>query len=256
MPQKTARPRTLKKTTAQKSEKLKIPKTIRKRDGSIVAFETERIAVAVAKAIKASGEQQAVEAPQLVKNAVVRDLSHILEHNKHYVPVVEEIQDLVERQLILHRFASGAKSYILYREKRSELRRGQKQVPEKIKELNEESKQYFRSPLSEFVFYTSYSRWIVEENRRETWVEAIDRYITFMRETTTDKLTEKEYAEIREYMLGMKALGSMRLLWGAGNAARKTNVTAYNCAFTAPRSWKDIAEIMYVSTKIFPPCGV
>jgi ribonucleoside-diphosphate reductase alpha chain len=247
MPQKTQSAKKVKKIVAKKEEKMKIPKTLRKRDGSIVPFDAERIAVAVAKAIKASGEQHAVNAPQLVKDSVLRDLGMILQSNKHYVPVVEEIQDLVERQLILHRFASAAKSYILYREKRAELRRGKRDVPEKIKELTEESKKYFRSPLSEYVFYTSYSRWVVEENRRETWVEAIDRYISFMRETTTDKLSEKEYAEVREYMLGMKALGSMRLLWGAGPAARKTNVTAYNCAFIAPRSWKDIAEIMYIS---------
>jgi len=247
MPQKTSRRRKEANSSKTQTEKLKIPKTVRKRGGAIVPFDAERIEKAVAKAIKASGEQNAEHAPMLVKDAVLRDLGHILQHNKHYVPVVEEVQDLVERQLILHRYANAAKAYILYREKRSELRRGQKQVPEKVKELNEESKKYFRSPLSEFVFYTSYSRWIVEENRRETWVEAVDRYVSFMRETTGDKLTEKEYDEVREYILGMKALGSMRLLWGAGGAARKTNVTAYNCAFTAPQSWKDIAEIMYIS---------
>ena len=47
-------------------------------------------------------------------------------------------------------------------------------------------------------------------------------------------------------MLNMKALGSMRLLWGAGKAARATNVCAYNCSFIAPAAWQDFAEVMYV----------
>jgi len=42
-----------------------------------------------------------------------------------------------------------------------------------------------------------------------------------MRESIGDKLTEPEYSEIREYMLNMKTLGSMRLLWSAGRAVKK-----------------------------------
>jgi ribonucleoside-diphosphate reductase alpha chain len=67
-----------------------------------------------------------------------------------------------------------------------------------------------------------------------------------MRENLGDKLSESEYSEIKENMLHMKAMGSMRLLWGAGVAARATNVCAYNCAFVAPKKWQDFAEIMYV----------
>jgi ribonucleoside-triphosphate reductase (thioredoxin) len=39
----------------------------------------------------------------------------------------------------------------------------------------------------------------------------------------------------------------MRLLQFAGRAAEATNVCAYNCSFTAPASFQDIAEIMYIS---------
>lgn len=38
----------------------------------------------------------------------------------------------------------------------------------------------------------------------------------------------------------------MRLLWSAGEAARKTNVAAYNCSFIAPESLQDFGEIMYI----------
>jgi ribonucleoside-diphosphate reductase alpha chain len=38
----------------------------------------------------------------------------------------------------------------------------------------------------------------------------------------------------------------MRLLWSAGEAARKTNVAAYNCSYIAPESLRDFGEIMYI----------
>ena len=110
-----------------------------------------------------------------------------------------------------------------------------------------ESKQYFRNSLAEFVYYRSYSRWIDEEQRRETWIETVDRYMNFMRENLDKKLHEKEYAEIREAILKHEVMPSMRLMWSAGSAARKTNVTGYNCSFIAPSKLRDFGEIMYLS---------
>jgi len=68
-----------------------------------------------------------------------------------------------------------------------------------------------------------------------------------MRENIGDKLTENEYDEVREAILNQEVMPSMRLMWGAGKAARKTNVVGYNCAFIAPTKLKDFAEIMYLS---------
>ena len=61
------------------------------------------------------------------------------------------------------------------------------------------------------------------------------------------KLTEKEYAEVREAILKQEVCPSMRLLWSAGKACRATDVCSYNCAYIAPTSWRDLSEIMYVS---------
>ena len=83
--------------------------------------------------------------------------------------------------------------------------------------------------------------------RRETWVEAIDRFMDYMKENMGSKLSETKYAEVREAILKQEICPSMRLLWSAGKACRKTNVCAYNCAYIAPKSWRDLSEIMYVS---------
>ncbi|MEK7650670.1 MAG: ATP cone domain-containing protein [Patescibacteria group bacterium] len=234
-------------TVAKKSSKsVKFFKQIKKRDGSVVLFEEKRIAVAVSKAMKASGEGDEKSAAQVARG-VARDLqAEAKKVGKTYLPTVEGVQDLVEKQLIAHNFAKVAKAYILYRERRAEVRREKGEVPKEVRDLATESKQYFRNQLSEYVYYTTYSRWLEDKNRRETWVETVQRYIDFMQTNLGDKLKAKEYEEVREYMLGMKALGSMRLLQFAGKAASSSNVAAYNCAYIAPSAWQDFGEIIYI----------
>jgi ribonucleoside-diphosphate reductase alpha chain len=121
------------------------------------------------------------------------------------------------------------------------------EVPEKVRKLADESKKYFRNSLGEFIYLRTYSKWIPEENRRETWVETVDRYMAFMKEHTGKKLKDSEYKEIRDGILKQEAMPSMRLLQFAGKATHASNVCAYNCSFTAPESFRDISEIMYIS---------
>ena len=69
----------------------------------------------------------------------------------------------------------------------------------------------------------------------------------YMKENMGSKFTEAEYRELREAILNQEICPSMRLLWSAGKACRRTNVCSYNCAYIAPISWRDLSEIMYVS---------
>ncbi|MFW5720397.1 MAG: hypothetical protein ACOCXT_05205, partial [Candidatus Dojkabacteria bacterium] len=125
-------------------------------------------------------------------------------------------------------------------------KRAETTIPDNVKKLFRESKKYFKNQLAEFVYLRTYARWIEDEGRRETWIETVDRYVDFMRENLGKKLTEEEYAEVREAILNQEAMPSMRLLQFAGNAVKKTNVCAYNCSFIAPTKLKDFAEIMYI----------
>jgi len=222
-------------------------KNITKRDGSVANFDLDKIIKAITKAMIQCAEGGEKES-QAVAKLVLKELEFVTKkQGGKYVPNVEEIQDLVEKHLILSQYPATAKSYILYRERRSEARREHGDVPERVKQLVNDSKKYFRNPLGEFVFYRTYARWIEEESRRETWIETIDRYMDFMKENLGDKLTIKEYKEVREAILNQEAMPSMRLLQFAGKAARATNVAAYNCSFVAPSKLQDFAEIMYVS---------
>lgn len=221
---------------------------IQKRDGQVVPFDEKHIFRAIWRAMEASKEGTDVDAEKLMYR--VLDALIVLKKEKNekvFIPTVEKIQDIVENELIASNFIQTAKAYILYRKNRAMVRDKVGFVPEKVKELVNESKKYFRNPLAELVYYRSYAKWIPEEGRRETWIETIDRYVSFMKENLGSKLTEAEYSEIREAILNQEVMPSMRLLQFAGKAARKTNICAYNCSFIAPRSFQDFGEIMYIS---------
>ncbi len=220
--------------------------TIRKRDGQAEPFDPARIEQAVLKAFNATGEASN-GFPALVATKVTDTLSQQIAADPTFQPSVETIQDLVEEQLMANGFLKVAKAYILYRKERQTVRSHSHGVPAHVRQLADESKKYFKNSLAEFVYYRTYARWIKEENRRETWVETVGRYIGYMREQLGSKLTDDEYAELEQAILRQEVMPSMRLLQFAGPAVRATNVCAYNCSYIAPESFQDLAEIMYVS---------
>ena len=233
------------KNTVNGKKEVKLVKSIQKRDGTIVPFDLMKIVGAIHKGMLVSGEGSLEEA-ELVATKVFADLVRISKKYPNFVPTVEGIQDSVEKELILSEYVKTAKEYILYRAKRNELRK-EFIISKEIKDKIAESSKYFKGSYQEFIFYQFYSRFRDELGRRETWVEAIDRFIDFMKEKLDKKLTPAEYSEVREAIIKQEICPSMRLLWASGKAARNSNVTAYNCAYIAPVSWQDLSEIMYVS---------
>jgi len=219
-------------------------KQIKKRDGRIVPFDQTRITNAVFKAMQAVGEGNLKSDPIKVSERVINELAKKFLGSS--IPQVEEIQDMVEEVLILMDFPKTVKAYILYRHNRANIRDKKKSIPENVKKLVEESKKYFKNPLSEFIYYRTYSRWIDKEGRRETWIETVDRYINFMKEKIGNNLEDKYYQEIREAILRQEVMPSMRLMWSSGITAKTTNVTAYNCSYIAPTKLRDFSEIMYL----------
>jgi ribonucleoside-diphosphate reductase alpha chain len=234
-----------KKKIAVKVKAPSIP-TIIKRDGRIVPFDLEKIANAIWKGMN-SVDEGSLEEAKVVANQVYSELIRIKRKFNNFIPTVEGIQDVVEQELMRSDYVKAAKHYVLYRQERAKLRLQGVEVPENVRKLALDSQKYFRNALGEFVYYRSYSRWIEEENRRETYIETVDRYISFMKENLGSKLKDTEYKEIREAILNQQAMPSMRLLQFSGKAARATNVCAYNCSFIAPESFQDLAEIMYIS---------
>jgi ribonucleoside-diphosphate reductase alpha chain len=96
-----------------------VPSKIRKRDGRIVEFDQEKITVAIYKAAESVGGRDRGLAQQL-SDTVVKDLGK--KFNNQHIPTVEEVQDIVEKVLIESGHAKTAKSYILHRQKRRDIR--------------------------------------------------------------------------------------------------------------------------------------
>lgn len=223
-------------------------KKIKKRSGEIVEFKPELIELAVDKAFKEVGEKANGFAKK-ISLQVESDLVKVKKFSSddNFIPHVEMIQDLVEEELMKNHYVKVAKAYILYRQKRTDLRAKRREVPKHVQELSDESKKYFKNPLSEFIFYRSYSRWIEAEQRRETWIETVDRYLGYMKKNLKEAISDQDYNDLRVAILKQEVMPSMRLFQFSGKAADKTNVCAYNCAYIAPESFQDLAEIMYVS---------
>ncbi|MCX9025786.1 MAG: vitamin B12-dependent ribonucleotide reductase [Candidatus Methanoperedens sp.] len=91
---------------------------IKKRDGRIVDFDSAKIANAVFKAFIATKSKDGKRAEDIAKQVV-----ELLETRITGIPGVEDVQDAVEEVLIKNGYTGVAKAYILYREKRSQIRK-------------------------------------------------------------------------------------------------------------------------------------
>lgn len=121
---------TPKKTTKKNKTEIKkgITKII-KRSGKAVAFNPEKITKAVLKAFATTGEGELKDAQNVAKK-----VTQILNKNFHkgYVPEIEEVQDTVEKVLMILDFNETAKAYILYRDQHSKVRETEEALDEAV----------------------------------------------------------------------------------------------------------------------------
>lgn len=89
-----------------------------KRDGTLVPFEKTKIVHAINEAFLSSNEGNKLIAQKITESIMER----ITRIYRDEVPTIEEIQDIVEDTLISYNFIKTAKSYILYRNKKSQKR--------------------------------------------------------------------------------------------------------------------------------------
>lgn len=113
-------------------------KKIKKRNKKIVDFKKEKIINAIYKATEAVGEPN-YNLSKLLTEKVVERLEKELKPRE--IPTVEGVQDVVEQVLVNSGQARVAKAYILYREKRTEIRRQKQQILNKT-EIDEVDKAF------------------------------------------------------------------------------------------------------------------
>ncbi len=127
-----------------------------KRDYTTVDFDFQKIANAIFKAMQAVDHGSENDA-QNVAFEVLQELKKRKELDSHYIPTVEEVQDVVENKLMESEFLDVAKAYILYRNKRAETRKSD------IFEKRINLKPYEYPQLYEYVSAIRHSYWIHTE---------------------------------------------------------------------------------------------
>lgn len=96
----------------------------------------------------------------------------------------------------------------------------------------------------DYIHISRYARYVDELGRRETWDETVDRYIAHFKKHT--KSRKVPWDELREAILNLEVMPSMRALMTAGKALEKDQVAGYNCSYLVIDNPKAFDEIMYV----------
>lgn len=226
--------------------KVKMPRQIVKRDGRIVSFEPERIENALRRCYSSLANQ-----PQTPVEEITQHVVNVVAA-KYDLPTVEGVQDIVEMVLQAAGEYEAAKHYILYRAEHAKMR-VLRPIPDEVRAAFSASDKYFPTQLQKFQFYDKYSRFNYDLGRRETWIETVDRAVNYLRELSEYRLPQETYERIRQGILEMKVMPSMRLLAMAGPAARRNNVAIYNCSYLPVDSIDSFVEALVISMS---GCGV
>lgn len=92
------------------------------------------------------------------------------------------------------------------------------------------------------IHLSRYSRWLEDEQRRETWDETITRYMENWRKL----LDDEEWHDLWTAIHDMEIMPSMRAMWASGPALEKDNTVAYNCSFLCVDNARAFDEAMYI----------
>ena len=107
-----------------------------------------------------------------------------------------------------------------------------------------------------FIHKSRYARWLDSEGRRENWNETVERYLSFMWENTPVVQLGKQnsiFNELKEAIINLQVMPSMRALMTAGPALKRENIAGYNCSYIPidnPRSFDEIVYILMNGTGV------
>ena len=102
---------------------------------------------------------------------------------------------------------------------------------------------YLPSDYQTFIATSRYARWLEGEGRRETWGETVERYLQNIAKTW---LKPVDLDEMRDAILSLEVMPSMRSLMTAGKAAERDNTCMYNCSYLPVDDPKSFDEAMFI----------
>ena len=97
---------------------------------------------------------------------------------------------------------------------------------------------------SKFIAASRYARWQDADSRRETWEETAQRYVNFFKDR--NQINDKQANEIKEAIVNLEVMPSMRCVMTAGPALDRDNVAGFNCSYLPIDHPKAFDELMYI----------
>ena len=99
--------------------------------------------------------------------------------------------------------------------------------------------------LAKLVYYRTYSRWLPDEGRRETWKETCVRAVEYNCSLAPTSIYEAQ--RLFDNMFNLKQFISGRSLWiGGSEASKKTKLANFNCSFVVIDSIKSLCDLFYL----------
>ncbi len=103
---------------------------------------------------------------------------------------------------------------------------------------------YLPTDYQSFIHTSRYARWLEEEGRRESWSETVERY---MDNVVRTKAGDDSYVnKIRDAIMSLEVMPSMRAMMTAGPAATRDNTCMYNCSYLPVDDPKSFDEAMFI----------
>lgn len=220
-------------------------KQVKKRNGSVVEFDADRIYSAVQRCLTELkyGAKEIEEACKRVRSQVENLVSM-----RSDVINVEDVQNMVEMQLMACGLWDAAKHYILFRESKR-LQREEAPISDVVVAAFAENDKYFSNEIQKFQALDKFARFDHDKGRRETWPETVNRVLGFFSrhcESRKYSIKAEEWADLRNSLLRLEASPSMRCVQMAGPALERCHVGVYNCSFQFLQNTTDMAEELYI----------
>lgn len=109
---------------------------------------------------------------------------------------------------------------------------------------------YLPTDYQNFIALSRYARWKEDEQRRETWMETVERYFDYMSKHLKEKhnytMPDDLRGELEVAVLDQDIMPSMRALMTAGPALDRCHVGGYNCSYVPVDSPRAFDETMYI----------
>jgi ribonucleoside-triphosphate reductase len=103
---------------------------------------------------------------------------------------------------------------------------------------------YLPTDYQSFIHKSRYARWLDTEGRRESWSETVERY---MDNVVRTKAGDDSYVnKIRDAIVSLEVMPSMRAMMTAGKALERDNTAGYNCSYLPVDDPKSFDEAMFI----------